>query len=120
MKITECRNEIVLSTTKHRVAIGVQVNKRIEHMEHIDHKHVMWLVYTFTNFQGISFHAGLIIKFFTENHFYMNLSNLYHIIGGLPTPTVVPTTCVEISVSTAHLAKTLSALRMFSRTANHA
>ena len=38
----ECRNEIVLSTAKHRVAIGVQVNKRIEHMERVDHRHVMW------------------------------------------------------------------------------
>ena len=40
--IIECRNEIVLSTSKHRVAIGVQVNKRIEHMERVDHRHVMW------------------------------------------------------------------------------
>jgi len=38
----QCRNEIVLSTEKHRVAIGVQVNKRIEHMERVDHRHVMW------------------------------------------------------------------------------
>ena len=27
---------------RNRVAIGVQVNKRIEHMEHVDHSHVMW------------------------------------------------------------------------------
>lgn len=38
----QCRNEIVKSASKHRVAIGVQVNKRIEHMEHVDHSHVMW------------------------------------------------------------------------------
>jgi len=38
----QCRNMVVGSDSKHRIAIGVQVNKRIEHMEHVDHKHVMW------------------------------------------------------------------------------
>lgn len=38
----ECRNVITGSKIQQRVAIGVQVNKKIEHMERVDHKHVGW------------------------------------------------------------------------------
>lgn len=40
----QCRNVITVGAAngQSRVAIGVQVNKRIEHMERVDHKHVMW------------------------------------------------------------------------------